>query len=135
MSFQNVDLSFTMRANVGNWVHNTNSANLGALNNLRNFDPANVHESVLTTGFDQVEARSDFFLENASFLRLDNIELGYNVPSDLIGTVERLRVFGSVRNAFTVTGYSGPDPEVPGGIDNSLFPRSRTFTAGVNVQL
>lgn len=135
MTFQNVDFKFTLRANVGNWVHNTNAANLGALSNLREFDPSNLQESVLTTGFNEPQPRSDFFLENASFLRMDNMELGYTVPSDLIGTVDRLRLFGSIRNAFTITGYSGPDPEVPGGIDNTLFPRSRTFTAGVNVQL
>jgi len=135
MTFKNVDFQFTMRANVGNWVHNTNAANLGAFNNLSDFDPSNLHESVLTTEFNESQPRSDFFLENASFLRMDNMELGYTVPTEALGTVERIRVFGSIRNAFTITGYSGPDPEVPGGIDNSLFPRSRTFTAGVNVQL
>jgi hypothetical protein len=48
--------------------------------------------------------------------------------------VNSIRVYGVTRNVFTLTGYSGPDPEVPGGIDNQLFPRSRTFTAGVDVQ-
>jgi iron complex outermembrane receptor protein len=69
-------------------------------------------------------------VENASFLRLENIELGYTFSNALRG----MRVFGVVQNAFTLTGYSGVDPAASiTGIDNNRYPRTRTFTAGLNV--
>ena len=76
------------------------------------------------------------YVEDASFLRMDNITLGYTVRS--IPRVDRVRIFGQVSNAFILTGYDGTDPEVYSagqGIDNNVYPRARTFTAGLNVQL
>jgi iron complex outermembrane receptor protein len=75
-------------------------------------------------------------VEDASSLRIDNTTFGYNF-SEIPG-IDRLRIFGRVSNAFVITGYSGSDPEVYSagqGIDNQVYPRSRTFTGGVNVQL
>jgi len=134
-TYQNFDLSFTLRAEVGNHVYNNVASNFGRLSRLTEFDPSNLHESVLTTRFNEGQFFSDYFVEDASFLRVDNISLGYNVPVEAIPKVDGIRIYGAAQNVFTITGYSGPDPEVPGGIDNQLFPRSRTFTAGVNVQL
>jgi hypothetical protein len=133
-TYRNFDLSFTLRAEVGNHVYNNVASNFGRLNRLTEFDPSNLHESVLTTRFNEGQFFSDYFVEDASFLRVDNISLGYNVPVEALPKVNSIRVYGVTRNVFTLTGYSGPDPEVPGGIDNQLFPRSRTFTAGVDVQ-
>jgi len=76
-------------------------------------------------------------VEDASFLKMDNITLGYTF--DRIPGVDRLRLYGSVSNVFVLSGYSGPEPEIGEtsgvGIDNDVFPRTRTFTGGLNVQL
>lgn len=132
LTYGNFDLSFTLRAQLGNHVYNNVASNFGRYDRLTNFAPSNLHTSVLTTDFQTPQFFSDYYVEDASFLRLDNVTIGYTVR-DLPG-VDRARVFGTVQNAFVITGYSGPDPEVV-GIDNNLYPRSRTFTAGVNVQL
>ncbi len=132
LTYGNFDFSFTLRAHLGNHVYNNVSSNFGRFDRLTNFAPSNVHESVLTTNFQTPQFFSDYYVEDASFLRLDNVTVGYTLR-DLPG-VDRIRAFGTIQNAFVITGYSGPDPEVV-GIDNNLFPRSRTFTAGVNVQL
>ena len=72
-----------------------------------------------------------YFVEDASFLRMDNITLGYVFR--LRG--QPLRLFGTVQNAFTLTGYSGVDPTSGlNGIDNNIYPRSRTFTTGLSVR-
>jgi iron complex outermembrane receptor protein len=137
LRYQNFDLSFTIRAELGNHVYNNVASNFGHYNRLTNFAPSNMQESVLTTEFDQPRYFSDYYVEDASFLRMDNISLGYNF--DMIPNVNRLRLFATVQNPFVITGYSGPDPEVSNddgnAIDNSLYPRSRTYSLGVNVQL
>jgi iron complex outermembrane receptor protein len=95
---------------------------------------------VLETGFQTPQYQSDFYVEKASFLRMDNITLGYSF--DIRG--QPARVFGTVQNAFTITGYSGVDPAANiaqsattsslNGIDNNIFPRSRTFTGGLSLR-
>lgn len=133
LAYQNFDASFTLRAHIGNDVYNANAANFGHLGQAQ--DPAgarNVHTSYNDTQFPGVQNLSDFYLEDGSFLRLDNVSLGYTLSS--LPAADRVRVFGTARNVFTITGYSGPDPEVGNGLDTSLYPRSRTFTAGVNIQ-
>ena len=86
---------------------------------------------------------SDLWVEDASFLRARNIQLGYTLPQSLTRKVaiSRLRIFVQAENAFTLTKYSGCDPEVTGGngfgteagIDRGVYPQARTFTFGVNV--
>jgi iron complex outermembrane receptor protein len=73
---------------------------------------------------------SDHYVQNASFLRLDHITLGYTVNK--VRMLRNLRVYATVQNPITVTQYNGLDPEVFGGIDNNLYPRSRTFVFGLN---
>lgn len=131
-TYRGFDLSFTLRAQLGNHVYNNVASNFGHYARLTNFSPSNMQTSVLTTQFQQPQYFSDYYVEDASFLRMDNASLGYSI--DAIPGVKQLRVFGSVRNAFVLTGYSGPDPEV-NSIDNNLYPRSRTYTLGLNVQL
>jgi iron complex outermembrane receptor protein len=133
LTYQDFDLSFTLRAHIGNDVYNNTASFRGALDRLKGQTPNNLHESYLTTRFDSPQFFSDFYVEDASFLRVQNVTLGYTVRS--LPQVDRLRIYGSVQNAFTFTGYSGPDPEVPDGLDSNLYPRSRTFTAGINLQL
>ena len=83
---------------------------------------------------------SDYWMEDASFLRARNIQLGYTLPQSLtkLAFISRLRVYGQVENAFTLTKYSGCDPEVSGGfrevgVDRGVYPQNRTVTFGVNV--
>ena len=131
-SYGDFDLSFTLRAHLGNHVYNNVASNMGHYSALTTNAPINLHESVLETNFDAPQYFSDVYVEDASFLRMDNFTLGYTVD-DLPGVAEA-RVFATVENAFTLTGYSGVDPEVGLGIDNNLYPQSRTFIGGVDLQ-
>jgi iron complex outermembrane receptor protein len=93
--------------------------------------PSNLQSSVLTTSFVVPQYYSDYYVEKASFLRMDNITLGY--AFQLGG--QPFRVYASVQNVFTMTGYSGVDPTSGvNGIDNNIYPRSRTVTGGLSVR-
>jgi len=131
MRFNKFDLGFTLLANIGNRVYNNVASSTGFYDQLRvSARPSNLHESVLTTNFVRPQYFSDYYVENASFLRMQNIELGYTFQRALNG----IRVYGVVQNAFTITGYSGVDPTAStNGIDNNRYPRTRTFTAGLSI--
>lgn len=123
---------FSLRANVGNYMYNNRFSNTGVQRNI--IDPlgflANGSRNVLETNFtgngDQ-QLLSDYYIENASFLRMDNAYVGYNA-GNLISKNTNLRIGANVQNVFTVTKYKGVDPEVSGGIDNNFYPRPRTFS-------
>jgi hypothetical protein len=84
---------------------------------------------VLETNFATPQYLSDYYVEDGSFLRMDNITLGYNFN----WAGRPMRLTGTVQNAFTMTGYSGVDPTAGlNGIDNNIYPRSRTFSAGLS---
>ena len=127
------DLGFTMRAYLGNYVYNNVASNLGNYAALSNSGgPTNLHVSVLENEFVNPQYFSDVYVEDASFLRMDNITLGYRVPG--LSQVRSLRVYGTVQNVFTLTGYSGVDPTAGlNGIDNNLYPRSRIFSLGLTL--
>ena len=76
---------------------------------------------------------SDYFVRNASFVRCDNITLGYTWPS-LIKDQLRIRLYGAVQNPFVITKYSGLDPEIFSGVDKELYPRPVTVSFGVVAQ-
>jgi len=125
------DLGLTLRAYVGSWVYNNVASNLGNYQELSRASPYNLHASVLETGFESPQYLSDYYVEDGSFLRMDNITLGYRF--DYRGRSARL--FGTVQSAFTLTGYSGVDPTAGlNGLDNNIYPRSRTFTGGLSVR-
>jgi len=140
LSYGRFDASFTLRAYLGNWVYNNVASANGAYQNLTGSAmPSNLHASVLTTGFVVPQYYSDYYVEDASFLRMDNLTLGYSLSY----RGQPLRVFATMQNAFTITGYSGVDPTAtanaggltPGfGIDNNIYPRARTITTGLNVR-
>jgi iron complex outermembrane receptor protein len=75
---------------------------------------------------------SDYYVQNASFFKMDNISAGYNF-ADLLDNKLKARVSFTVQNAFVITDYKGIDPEHSSGIDNNIYPRPRTFLLGVNV--
>jgi TonB-dependent starch-binding outer membrane protein SusC len=131
--FRSLDLGFTLRAYLGNYVYNNTASANGWYDELNQAaGPINLHRSVLETGFVRSQFYSDVYVEDASFLRMDNITLGYTLPR--VRSVQSVRVFGTVQNAFTLTGYSGVDPEAGfNGIDNVIYPRSRTFSLGVTL--
>jgi iron complex outermembrane receptor protein len=133
MNYKNWDLNFTMRATLGNYVYNNvASANgfeavLYDLGSLRN-----ASTSLLDTNFKKEQFWSDYYVQDASFLKMDNITLGYNF-TNLKGGEVGLRLYSTVQNVFTITEYDGLDPEINGGIDNNFYPRPRTFLLGLNV--
>ncbi len=131
MRWNRFDLSFTVSAQIGNYVYNNVASNRGFYDNLRDSEaPNNLHRSVLETEFQVPQYFSDYYVENASFLRLNNVQLGYTFRNLFNG----MRVYGVVQNLFTLTGYSGIDPTAGiNGIDNNIYPRARTFVAGVEV--
>ena len=94
---------------------------------------------------------SDAFVEDGSYLRLKNIEVGYTLPANILkkASISKLRIFASVQNLFTITGYSGMDPEIgqsmssstgvaggvtASGVDVGIYPYSRFFTMGFNLE-
>jgi iron complex outermembrane receptor protein len=88
--------------------------------------------------FSQAQYLSDYYLQDGSFLKLDNFTLGYTFPKLFQVTADRpfsLNLFGTVQNIWTLTRYTGIDPEIYGGIDGTVYPRPRTFVLGVKVNL
>jgi iron complex outermembrane receptor protein len=118
-------------------MYNNVFSNTGTRRNI--LDPlgflANGSVNLLETGFSGNGSdfyRSDYFVQNASFLRCDNINVGYNFGKVFDGKAD-LRANFNVQNAFIITKYKGADPEIFGGIDNNFYPRPRTFVFGLNL--
>jgi iron complex outermembrane receptor protein len=88
---------------------------------------------VLHTHFVYSQPSSDYYVQNASFLKMDNVGLSYNAGS-LFNDKLKLRVNANCQNVFTITKYSGIDPEIYSGIDNALYPRPRIWVLGINLQ-
>lgn len=131
LTYGRLSLDFTLRAYLGNYVYNNVASNLGTYSELTRASAYNLHTSVLETNFETPQYQSDYYVEDGSFLRLDNITLAYRFEY----RGQPVRVFGTVQNAFTLTGYSGVDPTAGlNGIDNNIYPRSRTFTGGLTLQ-
>ncbi len=131
-NYKHWDLGFSLRASLGNYVYDNVKASNSAISSVATYGLSNL----IKTDFyfnDKANANyymSDYFLENGSFLRCDNITLGYTWEN-LLADRLRLRVFGAVQNPFIITKYDGVDPEVSGGIDNNVYPRSRTYSVGL----
>jgi iron complex outermembrane receptor protein len=100
-----------------------------ALNNVLNFYDGSAN--ILLNNLNQNMAYSDYMLQDASFLRCDNISLGYKFAKFINSS--SLRVYTSVNNAFIITKYKGQDPENFNGIDNNFYPRPRVFAFGLSL--
>ena len=135
LNYKNWDLNITTRANIGNYAYNNTqsrldqlgeiTANSGFIVNIK----ANQADANFQRHNDQAWL-SDYYIENASFFKLDNITLGYTFPhTDKM----YVRLYGTVQNVLTITKYSGLDPEVFGGIDNNFYPRPQTYLLGLNL--
>lgn len=141
LQYKNWTLSLNFRGSIGNDVYNCTANNLAYLSNLPG---RNVLKEAVTSGVsrDQAKVYSSRFIEDGSFVRLDNLSLGYNFSLPKL-YISNARVFVSAQNLFIITGYSGADPEVnseisrtgvaPLGVDYLSYPKARTFSMGINL--
>ncbi|MDR0865145.1 MAG: TonB-dependent receptor [Candidatus Symbiothrix sp.] len=134
LQYKKWSLGMGFRANVGNYVYNGTAMNTGAYGTIsyNDFQLNNVHSSYLKTGFQTRQYLSDYYVENASFLKMDNLTLGYNFGKIAQGVNLNLSVM--IQNVFTWTNYSGVDPEVPNGFDSSFYPRPRIFSLSLGLE-
>ena len=136
LEYKNFDFAFNLRANIGNYVYNNVDSARAQYDLLQdNSVLGNIPTSVLDTNFQTTSdvINSDIYLENASFLKMDNITLGYTFKK-LSNVIKSVRVWGGIQNVFTLTEYSGLDPEVFNGIDNTIYPRPRNILVGANIK-
>lgn len=136
LSYGQWDFSLNGRVRLDNYVYNNVDSNNGVLDRVyQNGTWNNVTRDALNTGFKTgttLQKYSNYYVQNASFLRLDNLMVGYNFKEVANGDIN-LRVYGTVNNIAVATKYNGLDPEVDGGIDNNVYPRPTTFLLGVNL--
>jgi iron complex outermembrane receptor protein len=124
------------RSNIGNYMYNNVNSERGTYRSIANSNNflTNMVPDVLATDFANNQYFSDYYIENASFLRLDNVTLGYNF-SEMFNNKFRLQATLIGQNLALITKYTGIDPEIAGGIDNNFYPRPRTISLGLNVNL
>ena len=133
--YKSWDFSITARASIGNYAYNNLASNAvfnaaASVNNILN----NIHSDYLSTGFidfTENSLLSDHYIQEASFIKIDNISIGYNLSTK---NGCKVRVFGSLQNVATFTDYQGIDPEIYGGIDNNFYPRPQTGVFGVTFE-
>lgn len=156
LRYKSFDLSIFIQGVIGNDIYNENLNSLlsldGRTNNLADannrWTPNNTNTDIpraLFTPADNTGGgfRSDFYVEDGSFVRLNNVTLGYNLPASVLSNIglSNLRVYFSGQNLLVITDYSGYDPEVNIfeqnnlriGIDNGAYPRARTYLLGLNI--
>lgn len=134
VTYKRWTLSTVLRANTGNYMYNalaTGAIQANILNPLGYL--ANTLTDVLHTRFYYGQQQSDYYIQNASFLKMDNLGLSYDA-GDVFHHAIHLRINANCQNVFTVTKYNGLDPEIYGGIDNALYPRPRVYVLGLNLQ-
>ena len=133
--YKDWDFSVTARASIGNYAYNNLASNAvfnaaASINNILN----NIHSDYLSTGFmdfTENSLLSDHYIQEASFVKIDNISIGYNMTTN---SGCKIRFFGSLQNVATFTDYEGIDPEIYGGIDNNFYPRPQTGVFGVTFE-
>lgn len=139
LMWKNIDFGFSLRASIGNYVYNDLEAGTSNLSEgtglwnssfeyLSNRPKFSFDKNWQTYDY----ALSDYFVQNASFLKCDNITLGYSFKNIASAKING-RVYGTVSNVFTITNYKGIDPEVFGGIDNNVYPRPINFLVGLSL--
>lgn len=140
LQYDKWSLGFALRGSVGNYMYNNINSDIGAYRNISFSNYlTNVASDVLNTNFENNQYFSDYFVEDASFLRMENITLGYDFGS-VFQEKANLSVALNVQNAFVITNYKGLDPEtqftggnIGGGIDNNFYPRPRMYSFMLNL--
>lgn len=136
MTYKRFNAGFVLRANIGNYVYNNNYSGTGTFTHITGssvlYNPSRHYLETQFVGSDGNQLLSDYYLQNASFLKMDNLNFGYNAGK-LFDSKATLQLSANVQNVFVVTNYSGLDPEASSGIDNNLYPRPRTFSFGINL--
>lgn len=132
-TYKNFDVNMTSRASIGNYSYNSAhaSAKSSLMTNLGRL--SNISAEYLNSAFvgtSGISDRSDYYIQNASFFKIDNISVGYTI-SDFIDN-NPLRLYVAADNVLVVTDYDGIDPEITGGIDSNFYPRSSVLAIGVN---
>lgn len=134
-NYKNWWLSMSWRGSYGNYNYNNVFSNYGnqsvGLPSNGNY-LNNVHANVLQTGFTSPQYLSDYYVQDASFLRWDNVTVGYTFKN-VFSEGSEMRLSGGVQNVLIITDYEGIDPEISSGIDNNIYPRPRTYTLGLNI--
>ncbi|MBM4167690.1 MAG: SusC/RagA family TonB-linked outer membrane protein [Ignavibacteria bacterium] len=135
INYKNFDLSFSGRVSIGNYVYNNNASNRALYQQVYNQSGflSNILTDVRKTNFSTAQYWSSVYLENASYFKMDYVNFGYNFTS-LFGTSVGGRIGLLVQNVFTITKYSGLDPEVENGIDNSIYPRPRVYMMSISLK-
>lgn len=134
LRWRKLTLSTSLRANIGNYVFNGMAMNTGAWETMsyNDYQLNNLHRSFLATGFRNRQYLSDYYVENASFLKMDNLQIAYDFGR--VANAVNLHISAMVQNVFTITKYTGVDPENSSGVDTAVYPRPRTYsmTIGLN---
>ena len=131
--YKDWDLSTSLRAVLGNYVYNNFAAQANIQSIQTNDFMQNIPSISAGYGFSTPQVWSDIFVEDASFIRMDNLTLGYNF-GDVFNKGTNLRVYGMAQNVFVISDYSGVDPEVFGNIDNGFYQRPKIYSVGLNFQ-
>ena len=133
LTWKNWTLATSLRANIGNYVYNNVYSDLGNYSQVLNPNSflMNTVNDIKNTKFYNRNLLSDYYLSNASFLKMDYVNIGYNFGR--IGNFMDLGITFSVQNVFTITNYKGVEPEIAGGIDGNFYPNPRTFSLGLNL--
>jgi iron complex outermembrane receptor protein len=134
-TYKKLSAGFVLRGSIGNYMYNAVQSGQGILDQIftNQGELNNGNRNVLVTGFKTRQTWSDYYLQNASFVRMDNCYLTYSVGKIFKGAAN-LRINGSVQNVFVITKYDGLDPEIAGGIDGSIYPRPRMYALGFHVE-
>jgi TonB-linked SusC/RagA family outer membrane protein len=134
LNYEKVNLAFTFRSNLGGYLYNNLRSRSILVQNSNGYVRNVTDEflgSQITSNSDQ-QFLSDYYVEDASFLRLQNLTLGYSF-GDLVRKGSTLNLSLAAQNVFLITNYKGLDPEMTTGVDNTIYPRARTFTVGLNL--
>lgn len=132
LTYDNFSFGFVLRGSIGNYMYNNRNAGGTFASNSLNY-LYNPGRNVLETDFRNAQYFSDYYIQNASFVRMDNLNVGYNLSS-LFKNKYTVMLSLVAQNVFTISKYDGIDPEISGGIDNNIYLRPRTYSLGLNVR-
>jgi iron complex outermembrane receptor protein len=130
LTYKNLDFSFTFRGSFGNYMYNnvdSGSFQEGIINTAGNYY-LNNSVNLLESNFNDAQYFSDYYIQRADFVKLDNVSLGYTFEGSKVDV--RASITGT--NLLIISDYDGLDPEISNGIDNNFYPRPRTYVVGLN---